>query len=66
MTVEKPPESALTASNPPLAQRCEGLLQGEIRLIVNNGHYQRRVLLRPRCASRAAWAPSCQRRAKAA
>jgi len=48
---------------PPLAQRGEDLLQGEIRLIVNKGQHQRRMLLQPRCA---ASAPSCQLRASAA
>jgi len=50
MTIKEPPERASAASNSPLAQRREDFIQGGVRMFVNQGKYQGRMLLQPRSA----------------
>jgi hypothetical protein len=50
MTVKEPPERAPAASNSPLAQHREDFIQGGVRVLVDQGKYQGRVILQPRSA----------------
>src|ERR1700730_12185352 len=53
VSIEKTPERAAAGSNPPPAQRCNALHQGQVRLFGNQSQYLLRVLLQGRNASSA-------------
>ena len=53
VSVEKTPERAAAGSNPPLAQLCNGLDQGQVRMFGNQSQYLCRNLFQRRNASSA-------------